>query len=150
MFLVFSMADFEYHKNWKRKCRITLSIMPRCCCNPLHPGEVVHHVKYKRCLSRRLFGIFLLHNPLKVSVSGYEIPGWDVVPVCNYCHSNEYGRSSNLDSVHHPKHWIQHKNNRLSNRNTLIKMWRLRFNFWLCVGLMAPLRIVFFFLLRRA
>ncbi len=141
------MAEYQYPRNWKRKCRNTLSIMPRCCCNPLHQASVVHHVKYKRCLPRRLGGIFLFHNPFQISVSGYEIPGWDVVPVCEHCHSNGWGRSLNPDSVHYSANWLQKSG--LNSRNTYKKMWRLRFNFWLCFTVMAPVRLVFLVLLRR-
>ena len=134
-------TEFEYAANWRSHCRKTLKLMPRCTCNPLHKASIVHHLKYKRSLLRRFAGCLLLHNPLQASVSGYEIPGWDIVPVCVICHENSYGRSLNPHSVHHAKIWKQKGG--LNNRNTFFFMWKIRFLFWFWVGLFIPFRIAF-------
>jgi hypothetical protein len=122
------MTTFNYADNWNQTKAKTYKMVNRCTQNPLHNGKtVVHHLKYKRGLVRRFLGIFLLHNPFQVSVSGLEIPGWDIVPVCTCCHENSYGRSLNKKSVHGKGNWIQKGG--LDNRNTVGKMWELRIKF---------------------
>jgi hypothetical protein len=131
-------TEFEYASNWQNTRRKTLKLMPRCTCNPLHKASIVHHLKYKRSLLRRLFGCFLLHNPFQASVSGYEILGWDIVPVCSSCHENSYGRSLNHKSVHYTKVWKQKGG--LNNHNTFFFTWKMRFLFWIWISLLMPLR----------
>lgn len=135
------MTQFVYASNWRKTCIHTLTIMPRCVCNPVHKASVVHHLKYKRSLLRRLLGCILLHNPFQVSVSGYEITGWDIVPICCACHENSYGRSLNSQSVHYIKVWIQKGG--LRNRNTYLMQAKLRFLFWFWVLLFIPFKILF-------
>lgn len=134
-------TTFKYASNWRKTCKLTLDLMPRCAWNPLHKALVVHHLKYKRSLFRRFLGCFLLHNPLQYTVSGYEIIGWDIVSVCSSCHDNNYGRSLNPRSVHHTKVWIQKGG--LNNHNTFSASWKLRCFFWLIVALLVPFRILF-------
>lgn len=120
---------FEYAPNWRAICQRTYKLQPRCTNNPFHgQADVVHHLKYKRSILRRVLGIFLLHSP-KASVSGFEIPGWDIVPVCDRCHNNHYGRSSDKRSVHHFSSWIQKGG--LNNHQTCLKAWELRIKFWI-------------------
>jgi hypothetical protein len=124
------MSTFEYGDNWNSKKKQTYTMVNRCTQNPFHKSSlVVHHMKYKRGIIRRIGGIFLGHNPLKSSISGLEIPGWDIVPVCKCCHENSYGRSLNKKSVHGKGNWIQKGG--LDNRNTRGKMWELRIKFFL-------------------
>lgn len=120
---------FEYAGNWKRTCKNALKILPRCTCNPLHKASVVHHLKYRRSLLRRVLGLFLLHAPKK-SVSGLEIIGWDCIPVCTNCHQNVYGSSFNPCSVHYIKKWKQEKV-ALNNHNVWWFALELRIKFWL-------------------
>jgi hypothetical protein len=133
-------TTFEYAGNWRNTCRKTLNLMPRCTCNPLHKASVVHHLHNRRSLVRRLLGIFVLHNPLHASVSGYEIPGWDIIPVCDSCHDNNYGRSLNPRSVHYTKVWIQKGG--LNNHNTLFFKTKMRLMFWLWVFILIPLKLI--------
>ncbi|MEH1779713.1 MAG: hypothetical protein V7L26_11470 [Nostoc sp.] len=123
------ITKFEYAPNWGRICRCTHRLQHRCTQNPLHgKASIIHHLKYTRSPLRRIFGIFLLHFPRR-SVSGFEIPGWDIVTVCDCCHSNYYGRSSDKRSVHHPSVWRQ--TGGINNRQTWGKTWELRIKFWL-------------------
>jgi 5-methylcytosine-specific restriction endonuclease McrA len=121
-------STYTYPENWYSTKQKTLKIVDCCCNNPIHKGSLVmHHLKYRRSLIRRLLGIFLLHDPFKVSVSGLEIPGWDIVPVCERCHDNHYGRSKFESSVHHRKHWLQRGG--LDNQQRFFKMVELRLKF---------------------
>jgi hypothetical protein len=134
------MSSFVYAKNWHKTCKKTVAILPLCTCNPLHKDKIViHHLKYKRSLLRRFLGMFLLHNPLKVSVSGYEIPGWDVIPVCEKCHENSYGRSLSKRSVHNTSVWIQKGG--LNNHNKLFFAMKLRLKFLIFGLLFLPFKI---------
>ncbi|MCC5619206.1 hypothetical protein LC605_29845 [Nostoc sp. CHAB 5836] len=124
-----SLTRFEYASNWSITCRRVYKLQPHCTNNPWHGrATVVHHLKYKRSLLRRILGIFLLHFP-RASVSGYEIPGWDCVGVCNSCHENYYGRSSSRTSVHYHQVWVQKGG--LDNHQTFIKATLLRIKFCL-------------------
>jgi hypothetical protein len=124
-------TTYNYPDNWVAIKKQTLRKVSRCVNNPAHRNRklIVHHLKYKRSWLRRLLGVFLLHNPFQASVSGYEIPGWDIVTVCEHCHENSYGKSLNRNSVHYTKHWIQKGG--LNNRQILSKAWELRIKFWL-------------------
>ncbi len=103
-------------------------MQPRCTNNPLHgKATIVHHLKYKRSIFRRVLGLLLIHSP-KASIAGFEIPGWDVVGVCARCHSNTYGRSSDKCSVHHKSVWL--KPGGINNRQTFLKKWELRIKFF--------------------
>lgn len=122
--------QFKYHPNWPTKAKKTRRIQPWCANNPFHThATIVHHLHYKRSLLRRLLGIFLLHNPFDVSVAGYEIPGWDIVPVCEVCHENYYGRSMNPSSLHNTRLWVQKGG--LNNHQVWWKAYHLRFNFFI-------------------
>jgi hypothetical protein len=74
---------------------------------------VVHHLKYKRSRFRIACGYIFLGHDFGTSVSGYEIPGWDCVPVSKHCHENYYGSSKSQQSVHFtgdentPAYWIK-------------------------------------------
>lgn len=133
-------TSFEYGKNWRQTCKVTLKLMPRCTCNPLHKASIVHHLHYKRSLLRRLLEVFILRNPFNASVSGLEIPGWDIIPVCANCHDNHYGRSLDPRSVHYKKVWIQKGG--LNNHNTMLFKIEMRIKFWLWVLLLFPFRII--------
>jgi hypothetical protein len=125
------MSDFKYSEHWQDTKRTCKNIYCKCTQNPLHTGNIqIHHLKYTRSIPRRIAGICLLHNPLERSVSGYEIPGWDIVPLCEACHENNRGRGSTRRSVHHPSRWIQ--TGGLGNRNTFDTQFCLRtqFLFW--------------------
>lgn len=120
---------FEYHPNWMITVRKTHRLQPMCTNNPFHgKATVVHHLKYRRSLLRRILGMFLLHKPVK-SVSGHEIPGWDVVTVCEYCHANSYGYGLHGRSLHHKSVWIK-SGERYGNRQVWWKAWELRLKFW--------------------
>ncbi|MFN6474372.1 MAG: hypothetical protein RMY36_032465 [Nostoc sp. SerVER01] len=148
-------TTFEYADNWRLTCRRGLRLMPFCTCNPFHGRAVyVHHVKYSRSPLRRLLGIFLFHLPKK-SVSGFEIIGYDAFPVCEKCHHNGYGRSTQSSSLHYtggakrpnpkagkygepaeieePPKWKQLSG--LDSHNVASVAWRLRikFCFWVIV-----------------
>lgn len=134
-------TTFEYSIGWRSICRRTYQILPRCTCNPLHKASAIHHVQYKRSPIRRILGMLLLHAP-HPSVSGLEIPGWDVFPVCAQCHDNYYGRSSDHRSVHYAKVWIQRGG--LDNHNIVSFAWRLRIKFWVCAIIFHAAKFVFF------
>jgi hypothetical protein len=125
-----SKAGFQYHPNWYSKAQKTKRIQKWCTNNPYHNhATIVHHLHYKRSLLRRVLGMFLLHNPFQVSISGYEIPGWDIVPVCEVCHDNHYGRSSSPISLHNGHLWVQRGG--LGNYQVWWKACQLRFNFFI-------------------
>ncbi|MBO3463675.1 hypothetical protein G7B40_040385 [Aetokthonos hydrillicola Thurmond2011] len=123
------ITTFVYAENWRRTCAKTYQLLPRCTQNPLHGrAQVIHHLKYKRSFTRRILGIFLLHPPKK-SVSGLEIIGYDIIPLCNACHENSYGRTLNKKSVHYTGVWKQ--KGELNNHNVAWFAWKLRAQFWL-------------------
>jgi hypothetical protein len=122
------ISTFVYADNWRRTRALTYKLLPRCTQNPFHKATVIHHLKYKRSFVRRVLGIFLLHPPKK-SVSSFEIPGWDCIPLCNVCHENSYGRTSNKKSVHYTGVWKQR--GELDNHNVTWFAWKLRIQFWL-------------------
>lgn len=117
-------TTFQYSDNWHTKAKLTTYLLPRCVCC-MKPAQAVHHMKYRRSIPRRILGLFLLHNPHS-SVSGYEIPLWDVIPVCHRHHDNHYGISNNPHSVHY--HKIYKQRGGLNNGNTPIFTWRMRTN----------------------
>lgn len=122
-----SKTTFTYSPDWDTIRRRTLRLQPRCTVNPMHKATIVHHVKNKRSLIRRIIGLLLLHPPKK-TVSGFEISGWDVVSVCEKCHQNHYGRGSHHASVHHPSVWVQRGG--LDNSNVWWFRIELRIRFW--------------------
>ncbi|MBD2505333.1 hypothetical protein [Anabaena azotica] len=123
--------QFKYAEGWHTRSRLTRQIQPLCTNNPFHGrATIVHHLYYRRSLIRRILGIFFLHFP-HASISGCEIPGIDIVPVCDRCHQNFYGRSGERCSVHHPSVWKQKGG--INNRQVELKVWELRIKFWLLV-----------------
>lgn len=135
------MSTFTYAKNWESKKKICKNIYCKCTQNPIHSGTIaIHHLKYKRSIIRRIFGIALLHNPLQASVSGLEIPGWDIVPVCSECHENSYGRSLSSRSVHCKGKWIQKGG--LENRNSFLTTWKLRIMFVIWASIFNLFKLV--------
>ena len=134
-------TEFVYADNWRATCRRTYQLLPRCTQNPFHKAAVIHHLKYKRSLLRRILGILLLHPPKK-SVSGLEICGWDCLPLCLACHENHYGRSANPKSVHYTKVWVQRGG--LDNHNVCWLQWKLRVQFWVWVILFNIGKLLFF------
>lgn len=133
-----SRATFTYSPAWDTMRRRTLLMQPRCTVNPFHKATVVHHVKNKRSLPRRILGLLLLHPPKK-TVSGFEILGWDVVSVCEKCHQNHYGRGSLNASVHRTSVWIQRGG--LDNANVWWFRWELRIRFWIIAFGVAVVRL---------
>lgn len=135
-------TTFEYALNWKSTCNRTYQLLPRCTQNPLH-GEAhcIHHIKYKRSWFRRILGMLLFHFPKK-SVSGLEIIGWDVVPLCYGCHFNAYGRTTARRSVHYVAVWRQL--GALENHNVWWFAWKLRLQFWLWASLFQLYKLLFF------
>jgi len=118
--------SFDY-SHWSSTKHRVYKLQPLCTNNFLHgKASVVHHLKYKRSPLRRLLEMLLLRFPRK-SVAGYEIPGWDVVTVCNRCHQNYMGRSEYKSSLHHSSVWIQKGG--LDNHQSRLKMWELRIKF---------------------
>lgn len=137
-------TEFEYASNWRSTCRKVHWLMPFCTCNPMHGrGVYIHHTKYRRGPLRRILGLLLFHAPKK-SVSGVEIVGYDVFPLCEACHRNAYGRSTDPNSVHYtgednPK-WIQLGG--LDSHNTDCFAWRLRLKFWFWVTVLRLGRVL--------
>lgn len=138
-------TEFVYAGNWRSTCRRTYQLLPRCTQNPLHKAAVIHHLKYRRSLLRRLLGILILHSPKK-SVSGLEICGWDCIPLCYACHENSYGRSLNRKSVHYSKVWIRRGG--LNNHNVSWFKYKLRFQF-LFWAILFNIGKLFFMILRK-
>ena len=123
-----SPQSFQYPDNWNRVKKSAYRLQPLCTVNPFHgKASVVHHLKYKRSLLRRFLGLFLLHRPTK-SVSGFEIPGYDVVTVCKHCHANDYGYGSHRRSLHYKTVWI--KKGGINNYQVWYKALELRLKFW--------------------
>jgi hypothetical protein len=139
-------TTFEYADNWRITCRRTYQLLPRCTQNPLHKACYIHHLKYKRSLLRRILGIFLLHPPCS-SVSGFEIIGWDVVPLCHICHDNNYGRSHDRRSVHYVGVWRQYGG--LDNHNVAWFRWKLRMQFWIWTVVFQISKLLFFTLFKE-
>jgi hypothetical protein len=138
---------FQYAPNWTSTVARTHRLQPLCTNNPFHgKATVVHHLKYRRSIMRRILGLFLLHKPCK-SVSGREIPGYDVVTVCEFCHANAYGYGLHERSLHHKSVWVKAKSEKgklsgkgkkgsydgLGNRQVWWKCWELRVKFWVLV-----------------
>lgn len=120
---------FRYSQDWHTKAHRIIKDKPLCANNPMHgEAEIVHHLHYKRSLLRRLLGMLLL-NPPKKSISGFEIPGFDIVPVCKQCHKNNYGSSKDPNSVHYYKIWKQ--GGGLDNHQTFFTAWRLRITYFI-------------------
>lgn len=141
------VKSFQYAANWTSTAARTHRLQPLCTNNPLHgKATVVHHLKYRRSLVRRILGLFLLHSPCK-SVSGREIPGYDVVTVCDHCHANAYGHGLHKRSLHHKSVWIKYKSTEgsydgLGNRQIFWKCWELRVKFWVLVLINTIKRIL--------
>lgn len=125
------VTTYKYPANWKSICSSTYRLNSRCVVNPLRRADCIHHLKYKRSMLRRMLGFLILGHTYEQSVSGYEIPGWDVVSVSSHNHQNGYGRSKNPNSVHYTKIWVQLGG--LHSRNTFLFAWKLRLSFWILV-----------------
>jgi hypothetical protein len=118
---------FKYSNNWHSKARHTTKMQPLCTNNPFHgDAHIVHHIHYRRSLPRRILGLLLLNLPVK-SIAGFEIPGFDIVPVCRECHQNCYGISQSSRSLHYHKIWIQRDG--LDNHQHWFTAWRLRLSY---------------------
>jgi len=118
------MTDFKYADSWNTKAKLTLKILPRCV-KCLNKASIVHHLHYSRSPLRRVLGLLILHSP-KESIAGYEIPLFDLVPLCSNCHENAWGLSSNSKSVHYTKRWVQKKHDSIHNHQKFFFAWRLR------------------------
>jgi len=104
-------------------------MQPLCTNNPFHgDAQIVHHLHYRRSLLRRTLGLLLLNLPVK-SISGFEIPGFDIVPICKECHQNSYGTSKSRRSLHYHKIWIQRGG--IDNHQHWFTAWRLRINYFI-------------------
>ena len=120
---------FKYSENWHSKAKHTTKMQPLCTNNPFHgEAHIVHHIHYRRSLLRRTLGLLLLNLPTK-SISGFEIPGFDIVPICKECHQNSYGISKSRRSLHYHKIWIQRGG--LDNHQHWFTAWRLRINYFI-------------------
>lgn len=117
---------FKYASNWKRTCDRTRKIFNRCTLNPLHKAECIHHLQYRRSIPRIVLG-WLCGHKFNRSVAGWEIPGWDVVPLCKRCHG---GRTRRRGSVHSSSNWHSYDNQYRNHQKFLLK-WKLRCLFWL-------------------
>ncbi|HEY9909627.1 MAG TPA: hypothetical protein V6D18_18705 [Thermosynechococcaceae cyanobacterium] len=124
-------GDRHYAPNWKQVCyRARRSTLHLCVCC-LRRAEVVHHFYYSK---RR--GLFL--KP----IYGFEVPGWDIAPVCCHCHQ----------LLHRKQCWIKHPKNPDLDRNLPAVIWHLRFNYllvrvwwlWLGLALLAIAALVYF------
>lgn len=134
-------TTFKYADNWRSTCRRTYTLLPRCTQNPLHKACYIHHLHYKRSILRRILGLLLLHPPYK-SISGFEIPGLDIVGLCEKCHENSYGRTTNPRSVHYVGVWKQLGG--LENHNVGWFKWKLRAQFWVWTILFQLAKFIFF------
>jgi len=128
---------FDYSPVWvshtRPKC---LKLCDRCCLHPWKEAKIVHHLKYKRSNLRIILGYIFLGHDFGRSISGYEIPGWDIVPVSTDAHHNSYGASSSPNSVHFTgtnPHWIKHPHS-IDNHQSFKMKWRLRITFFLLIG----------------
>lgn len=130
-------TSFEYSPIWQSKTRPKcLSMCPLCCLYPWRRAAVVHHLKYKRSRARIILGYLFLGHDFGASVSGYEIPGWDIVSISKDGHENSYGASLSPKSVHFTgtkPHWIKHKNS-IDNHQSTGMMLRLRLTFLFIIG----------------
>lgn len=128
--------NLVYANNWNLTKRKVYQGTRKCCSCLLCDARYIHHLKYTRSPLRRFLGLFLGHS-LKKSNAGLEVPGWDVVPVCEVCHEQDYGKSNNYKSVHftgqpRPK-WLKIYSNDITvvlNRNSDWMMFRLRFAYF--------------------
>ena len=147
----------RYAGNWKStRAKAHSSTAGICCYCCRKPSQEVHHGHYRRLPIVGLIGSLLwfllfpagfLLSPLflwvaigcapvilllpQLKITGHEIIGWDVFPVCGThdaagsCHSR----------LHNKRHWITDKRNpKYGNRNTIAMMWRLRLS-WLMLKL---------------
>lgn len=126
-------THFEYAENWGAIALYTRWLLPRCTVNPFLPAQCVHHLKYKRSLLRRILSWLFFRHSLGKSVAGYEIPGWDCIPVSDHNHHNHYGLSGKPHSVHYSKVWRQHQGRPINNYQVAWKAWELRLRFWVLV-----------------
>lgn len=83
------------------------------CVRCLNKASAVHHAFY---------GLWLL-GILFLPIAGVELPGWQVFPLCDRCHSNRPGCAHNL------KNYRISRRSRWLNHNTLIYTWYLRLCF---------------------
>ncbi|HEY9910012.1 MAG TPA: hypothetical protein V6D18_20655, partial [Thermosynechococcaceae cyanobacterium] len=99
-----------YASNWDSRCHGSRTATLNLCVCGWHWADLVHHLYYskRRCLWLR-------------PIYGCEVPGWDVVPVCDSCHQR----------LHTPSVWVKHPSNPDLDRNIPSVVWQLRLNYLL-------------------
>lgn len=118
-----TQSDPRRHKQkWKRTAKLTRSLTRDRCCNCGAAAKEVHHSYY---------GIRVLF--LTLPLSGFEIPGWQIFPLCDKCHSNS------KHCAHHISNYQASKLSDWFNCNTSSYLWGLRFKFLLTVAIVHPL-----------
>lgn len=118
--------DLRHHKRkWRKTCKRTRQLTRDRCCLCGAKAREVHHAYY---------GIRLLG--LTLPIPGFEIPGWQVFPLCANCHSNSKG------DAHHISNYRANKSNPWLNCNRAGYLWRLRLNFAIAVLLTHPLAAI--------
>ncbi|MBW4422287.1 MAG: hypothetical protein KME13_24250 [Myxacorys californica WJT36-NPBG1] len=117
-----SQADPRYHKRkWKHTAKRTKQLTRNRCCMCGAKAVEVHHAFY---------GFRLL---LTLPIAGFEIPGWQLFPLCDRCHSNSKG------CAHHVGNYCVSKFSSWLNCNRYGYLWRLRIGFLLTVLIVHPL-----------
>lgn len=106
---------------------------------PWRKAAIVHHLKYTRSKPRRLVEWLWFGYDFRRSNLGYEIPGWDIVPISEHCHQQEAGSSCFQYSVHFTgnentdPYWIK-AGGGIENHQALAIALRLRLTFWALSG----------------
>lgn len=122
-----SQTDSRYHKKrWRSQAKLAKQLTRNRCCLCGKKATEVHHAYY---------GVRLLCFTLPIA--GFEIPGWQVFPLCDRCHSNSKGCAHNFDNYQVSKlsPWF--------NCNRYGYLWRLRIGFLITFIIVHPLTAVF-------
>jgi len=130
---------FDYACNWDIKKRKVYEMCDHCAFQPWRKASVIHHLKYTRSNLRIILEYLFLGHDFGRSVSGYEIPMIDIVPVSKECHENYYGSSKSKMSVHftgdesNDPYWIKQPKSIDNHQSPTIAL-RLRLTFFLFSG----------------
>lgn len=65
---------------------------------------------------------------LAIPIPGFEIPGWQIFPLCDRHHSNSRG------CAHHRRNYIVSRITPWQNHNITPFLWRMRIGFWLTLS----------------